>query len=82
MEKLAALLRVADALDATRHQLVTDISASIRRRNVVVTVSASASPELEIWTARKMAGLFERVFDRRLEVVPAAPWAPPEPAPG
>jgi exopolyphosphatase / guanosine-5'-triphosphate,3'-diphosphate pyrophosphatase len=79
VEKLAAILRVADGLDGTHRQVVAEVSASIRRRNVVLTVSASANPELEIWAARKKADLFARVFDRRLEIVPAAPWAPVEP---
>jgi exopolyphosphatase/guanosine-5'-triphosphate,3'-diphosphate pyrophosphatase len=81
VEKLAAILRVADGLDGTHRQVVQSVSASIRRRNVVLTVAASASPELEIWAARKKAALFERVFDRKLELVPAAPWAPVEPPP-
>jgi exopolyphosphatase/guanosine-5'-triphosphate,3'-diphosphate pyrophosphatase len=81
VEKLSALLRVADGLDGTHRQVVTGIAASVRRRNVVLTVSASANPELEIWTAKKKSALFERVFGRKLEIVAAAPWAAPEPPP-
>ncbi len=81
VEKLTALLRVADGLDATHRQVVTDVRASVRRKSVVLTVHASASPELEIWSAKKKSALFSRVFDRRLDIAPAPPWAPPEPPP-
>jgi exopolyphosphatase/guanosine-5'-triphosphate,3'-diphosphate pyrophosphatase len=81
VEKLSAILRIADGLDATHRQMVTDLTASIRRRTVVLTVNAEANPELEIWSARKKSDIFPRVFGRRLELVAAAPWAEPEPAP-
>lgn len=69
VEKLAALLRIADGLDRSRRQLVRDVDVTLRRRKVVLSVIASGDPALEVWAAKEKAALFTRVFGRRVEIV-------------
>jgi exopolyphosphatase/guanosine-5'-triphosphate,3'-diphosphate pyrophosphatase len=73
VEKLAAIVRIADALDRSHRQLVTGVECRVRSRRVELTVSARADCEAELTEARRKGNLFERVFDRRLSLkaVPA-----------
>jgi exopolyphosphatase/guanosine-5'-triphosphate,3'-diphosphate pyrophosphatase len=73
VEKLAALLRIADGLDRSHRQLVTSVACSVRSRKVVFEVTARGDCEAELDGAGKKSDLFERVFDRRavLRAVPA-----------
>ncbi len=68
LRRLAALLRVADGLDRSRSQVVTGLRVRAGPSLVLVRVGASADVELELWGARRKRGLFEKVFDRELEV--------------
>ena len=63
-----ALLRVADGLDRGRKQMVTASSARVGPELVLLHVRAHGDPELELWGARRKRDLFERVFDRELEL--------------
>jgi exopolyphosphatase/guanosine-5'-triphosphate,3'-diphosphate pyrophosphatase len=73
VEKLAALLRIADGLDRSHRQLVTEVGCRVRHRRVDFAVTARADCEAELDAARRKADLFERVFDRRVvfRAVPA-----------
>ena len=73
VEKLAALLRIADGLDRSHRQLITSVACSVRSRKVIFEVTARGDCEAELDGARRKANLFERVFDRRvtLRAVPA-----------
>ena len=86
---LAAILRVADALDRTHARLVRAVRISISSRTVDVRVDADGDPELELWAARRKGDLFEALAERKLrfavdglkerEEIPAV--AAPAPAP-
>jgi exopolyphosphatase / guanosine-5'-triphosphate,3'-diphosphate pyrophosphatase len=65
VEKLAAILRVADGLDRSHTQAITSVSCRVRSRKVEFEASARADCEAELAAARRKADLFERVFDRR-----------------
>lgn len=65
VEKLAALLRIADALDRSHRQPIASVTARIRSRRVEFELAARADCEAELTAARKKANLFERVFGRR-----------------
>ncbi len=88
IERLAALLRVANALDRTHAARVVELYASLdRRRRVVVELLSPFDVSLEIAAARHRAALFERLFERRLEfrqgLEPARPGPrrhPPSPS--
>jgi len=73
VEKLAAIVRIADALDRSHRQLVTGVECRVRSRRADLTASARADCEAELTEARRKGNLFERVFDRRLtfKAVPA-----------
>jgi exopolyphosphatase/guanosine-5'-triphosphate,3'-diphosphate pyrophosphatase len=66
---LAAILRVADGLDRGRRGVVTQISAQITDNLVILRLRADGDAELELWAARRRRELFEKVFDREVEVV-------------
>ncbi len=67
IEKLAALLRIANALDRTHAARVVELYAALGKRRVVVELLSPFDVSLEIAAARHRAGLFERLFDRRIE---------------
>lgn len=75
VEKLAAILRIADGLDRSHRQLVTGVSCRLKagRSKVEFEASARGDCESELVSARRKADLFERVFDRRcvFRAVPA-----------
>jgi exopolyphosphatase/guanosine-5'-triphosphate,3'-diphosphate pyrophosphatase len=66
VEKLAAIVRIADGLDRSHRQLVTAVEIDIRSRRVELTASARGDCEAELSAARDKADLFERVFDRKI----------------
>ncbi len=63
---LAAILRIADALDRTHARLVRAVRLSVSGRTVDVRIDADGDPELEIWAARRKGDLFEELAGRKL----------------
>jgi exopolyphosphatase/guanosine-5'-triphosphate,3'-diphosphate pyrophosphatase len=66
VEKLAALLRVAVALDRANRGLVRRIRMTLRGKKVHMVLSARAPLDLELWALRRKARLFERTFGVKL----------------
>ena len=66
MRYLAAILRIADALDRTHARLVRAVRCAISARTVEVRVDADGDPELELWAARRKGDLFEELCGRKL----------------
>ncbi|MFI5180674.1 MAG: HD domain-containing protein [Thermoanaerobaculia bacterium] len=66
VEKLSALLRLADGLDRTHRGHVRDVGLRIRRKKVIVTATARGPADLEIWAAREKGDLFEKVFAKKV----------------
>jgi exopolyphosphatase/guanosine-5'-triphosphate,3'-diphosphate pyrophosphatase len=73
VEKLAALLRIADGLDHSHRQIVADVACRVRSRRVEFDSLAGADCEVELEAARRKSDLFERVFGREpvFRAVPA-----------
>jgi len=67
--RLAALLRVADGLDRGRAAAVGPIGVSLDDTRVRIQVGAEGDIDVDLWGGRRKRELFERVFDRRLELV-------------
>jgi exopolyphosphatase/guanosine-5'-triphosphate,3'-diphosphate pyrophosphatase len=67
--KLAAILRVALALDRTHRQQVNDLSVKVTKSTVEIAIRATGDAEVDLWAARRKVDLFERVFSRRVEFV-------------
>ncbi len=88
---LAAILRVADALDRTHARLVRAVRCSVAGRTVEIRVDGDGDPELELWAARRKGDLFEELAGRKLrfavdgirdrEEAPAPPEVAAEEAP-
>jgi exopolyphosphatase/guanosine-5'-triphosphate,3'-diphosphate pyrophosphatase len=63
---LAAILRLALALDRTHQQHVADVLARIVDRRVLITVESHADTEVDLWAAERKVELFEKVFGREV----------------
>ncbi len=68
VRRLAAILRIAVGLDRTHTQAVTDVRVRVRGGRVNVLAVAKREPRVELWDARRKAGLFRRAFDAGLSV--------------
>ncbi|MFT8319033.1 MAG: exopolyphosphatase [Sporolactobacillus sp.] len=60
--KLAAILRIADALDDSRQQKVSRIRVSVRHDQIVISAQADDDLSLERLTFAEKAAYFEEVF--------------------
>ncbi len=65
--KLAALLKIADALDHSHFGLVKSVKAKIARGKVDLTVCAADDVQWEVYEAGERQELFEKIFKRQLE---------------
>ncbi len=66
VKKLAAILRVADGLDAAHQRRVQDVSAKIRTEKVTLTCLVIQPAPDEAASAARKADLFEQVYGARL----------------
>ena len=66
--KLASILRLADGLDRGHSSAVEGIDVQIDDGRVEIQVRSGGEVELELWGARRKRALFERLFDRRVDV--------------
>jgi exopolyphosphatase/guanosine-5'-triphosphate,3'-diphosphate pyrophosphatase len=60
--KLAAIIRLADAIDRTHRQKVTECTIALKGDELTITVSAKEDISLEEWTFLDKAPFFEDVF--------------------
>jgi len=65
---LAALLRVADALDRTHGRLVRAVRCQVRRKTIELRIEVEGDPELELWATRRKGDLLESLFGLRLRL--------------
>jgi exopolyphosphatase/guanosine-5'-triphosphate,3'-diphosphate pyrophosphatase len=63
VQKLSALLRIADGLDRSQFAVVQKLKVKLGNP-VRVMLSTTSDPELEMWAARTRADLFTRAFRR------------------
>lgn len=69
VRKLAAILRIADALDRGHRSKVRKLEVTARPRDIEVHAEGSEDLSLEVWTAERKAALFEEVFRRKVHIV-------------
>jgi exopolyphosphatase/guanosine-5'-triphosphate,3'-diphosphate pyrophosphatase len=62
-------LRIADGLDRSRSGSVQDVKAEVNGTRVRLAVTSSGDIDVDLWGARRKRELFEKLYDRRLEVV-------------
>ena len=68
VRRLAALLRIANALDRTHAARVVELHAALERgKRAVIEVLSPYDVGLELTAARHVADLFERVFRRKVD---------------
>lgn len=63
--KLAAIIRLADALDRTHRQKIKSCDVAVRADELVVTIDSQEDFSLEEWTFAEKADFFESVFGIR-----------------
>ena len=68
VRRLAAILRLADGLDRGRSQVVERAVPQVGEDLVILRLDVRGDAELETWGARRKRDLFERVFERDLEI--------------
>jgi exopolyphosphatase/guanosine-5'-triphosphate,3'-diphosphate pyrophosphatase len=68
LRRLAAILRVANALDASHQGAVRSLRAEARGRSVLLRLRARGPLDLELWDLGREAVLFRQVFRRRIEL--------------
>jgi len=78
VNKLAALLRVADALDRGHEERVKDFTAEVAGQELILTVPA-AEMILEQRALERKADLFEEAYGLKVRIVETG--APPVPPP-
>ena len=72
VKAMAAILRVADALDREHRGKVTEVSGRIEGDVLVLEVSGAHNRELEEWTVRAKAGLLKEAFGLDVKLVDGA----------
>lgn len=69
VQKLSAILRVADALDHDHSARVQSIDAKVTKKEVLLRLTPREDTAVEEWALKKKAGLFEKVYDRKMGIV-------------
>lgn len=74
MLRLASILQIADGLDRSHQQLISDVRCEVAEGTVTFVASSSGECELEIWSAERKSSWFSDIFktavrfERRAEV--------------
>jgi exopolyphosphatase / guanosine-5'-triphosphate,3'-diphosphate pyrophosphatase len=69
VRRLAAMLRVADGLDADHFQVVEEVRVVEEGDALRLELRARDVPDLDVWAAEQNADLFEQELGRRLQPV-------------
>jgi exopolyphosphatase/guanosine-5'-triphosphate,3'-diphosphate pyrophosphatase len=69
VRRLAALLRLADGLDADHFQVVEEATVVDRGDHLRLELRARDAPDLDMWAAERNGDLFELEFGRRIEPI-------------
>lgn len=67
VRKLAAILRLADALDRGHSQVVRDVDTTLNGQDIVITLQARKGCELERWACEQKQDLFVDVFGKKVK---------------
>ncbi len=66
VQKLSAILRIADGLDRSHYQNVRSMELESGKDAITIRVNTEADPQLEIWGALRKNALFEEVTGKKL----------------
>ena len=67
--QMAAILRLASGFDRSYSQAVQAVEIHGSKKQIELVVSAELYPEVDIWAARRRAGMFEKVFQAELAII-------------
>lgn len=67
---LSAILRLADGLDRSHHQLISGLTSVDDDGELTINVTTRGDAELEVWGARRKARPLERVLQRKVTLNP------------
>ena len=65
---LAAIVRVADALDRTQARLVRSVRCVVTDKAIEMRLDVDGDPELELWAARRKGDLLEELTGHKLRL--------------
>ena len=72
VDRLASLLRVADALDVSHASVIRSIECRVKKDKVFVILGTTGRPDRELEKAQEKKDLFEKTFKRSI----AFEWVP------
>jgi exopolyphosphatase/guanosine-5'-triphosphate,3'-diphosphate pyrophosphatase len=67
VQKLAAILRIAEGLDRGHRQRVRDVAVDVGKRSIRFIARTRASADVELTSAAKRAKYFASLFEKRVE---------------
>lgn len=70
---LVPLLRIADSLDRSHEQRVSDVQVQMRNGTVTLALDSKPDPDLEIWAAERVADSFRETYQRQIQLMRARP---------
>src|SRR5262249_27510383 len=73
VKAMAAILRVADALDREHRGKVAEVSSRVEGEALILEVTGARDRELEEWTVRAKAGLLKEAFGLDVRLTDAGP---------
>lgn len=65
---LSGFIRVADGLDRSHFQTVSELDATLTDSSIVIKIQSESDPQVEIWGALRKSELFEDFFKRKLVI--------------
>lgn len=68
VQKLAAILRVADSLDQEHRQRVHTVTVKVKNGKMKLLLAPEQDALLEEWALRKKSSLFEKVYDLKIRM--------------
>ncbi len=72
VRRLSALLRLADGLDRSHTRQIQEVHCQLNGKTMRLSIHSETYPEIDIWGASQKGTLFEKVFEKDLELV----WQP------
>lgn len=68
VKSLAGILRLAGGLDRSHNQNIRSVRVNGTAKQIELIVNAEEYPEVNIWAARRRAGLFEKTFEAEVNI--------------
>jgi exopolyphosphatase / guanosine-5'-triphosphate,3'-diphosphate pyrophosphatase len=59
---LTPMLRIADSLDRSHEQRITDLQIQLKNGSVTIGLKSNADPDLELWAAERIADAFRETY--------------------